>query len=65
MEKVNDDVSIGVERNKKHNVKMGGRTEMIQSAMETADMELKESTSENEEQQARNYSITCLRHVIF
>lgn len=49
MEKVNDDVSIGVERNKKHNVKMGGRTEMIQSAMETADMELKESTSENEE----------------
>lgn len=49
MEKVNADVSIGVERNKKHNVKMGGRTEMIQSAMETADMELKESTSENEE----------------
>lgn len=49
MEKVNADVSIGVERNKKHNVKMGGRTEMIQSAMETADMELKEITSENEE----------------
>ena len=49
MEKVNDDVSIGVERNKKHNVKMGGRIEMIQSAMETADIELKESTSENEE----------------
>lgn len=49
MEKVNADVSIGVERNKKHNVKMGGRTEMIQSAMDTADMELKESTSVNEE----------------
>ena len=49
MEKKRNDMSISIKRSEKKQVKTGGRETMIQSAVETADQELKESVIENEE----------------
>ncbi len=49
MEKRNKDMSISIKRSEDKKVKKRGREEMIQSANETADKELKESTKQAEE----------------
>lgn len=49
MEKRNKDMSVSIKRSEDKKVKIGGREEMIQSANETADKELKESTKKAEE----------------
>lgn len=49
MEKRNKDMSVSIKRSEEQKVKIGGREEMIQSANETADKELKESTKKAEE----------------
>ncbi|MDI7817367.1 N-6 DNA methylase [Clostridioides difficile] len=49
MEKRHDDKSIAVKRNKDRKVTTGERAEMIQSALETAEQELKDSIPDNEE----------------
>lgn len=49
MEKVNADGSVGIERSKETKVVTGGRNAMIQSSVETADKELKDSIPTNEE----------------
>ena len=49
MEKMYDDMSVRIKRSEDKKVKTGGRESMIQSATETADQELKDSISENEE----------------
>lgn len=49
MEKINDGVSVGINRNTDKKVKTGGRGKMIESAAKTADEELNESTSLSEE----------------
>ena len=46
MEKMHDDMSVRIKRSEDKKVKTGGRESMIQSANETADKELKESTKE-------------------
>jgi type I restriction enzyme M protein len=49
MEKLNADGSVGIERSKETKVEIGDRNAMIQSSVETADKELKDSISKNEE----------------
>ncbi|WP_431810739.1 N-6 DNA methylase [Lysinibacillus capsici] len=49
MEKLNADGSIGIERRKEIKVETGDRNAMIQSSVETADKELKDSIPTNEE----------------
>lgn len=49
MEKMHNDVSVGVARGADKKVKTGNRAEMIQSASQTADQELHDSTEESEE----------------
>ncbi|MYW22497.1 N-6 DNA methylase [Bacillus thuringiensis] len=49
MEKVNADGSVGIERSKETKVETGDRNAMIQSSVETADKELKDSVPTNEE----------------
>ena len=49
MEKVNADGSVGIERSKETKVETGDRNAMIQSSVETADKELKDSIPTNEE----------------
>lgn len=49
MEKVNVDGSVGIERSKETKVETGGRNVMIQSSIEMADKELKDSIPTNEE----------------
>ena len=49
MEKMHDDMSVRIKRSEDKKVKTGGRESMIQSATETADQELKDSITENEE----------------
>jgi type I restriction enzyme M protein len=49
MEKVNADGSVGIERSKETKVKTGDRKAMMQSSVETADKELKDSIPTNEE----------------
>lgn len=48
MEKKHDDVSVSIKRSENKKVKIGGRETMIQSAVEIADQELKDSIAENE-----------------
>ncbi|RGS45277.1 N-6 DNA methylase [Holdemanella biformis] len=48
MEKKHDDVSVSIKRSENKKVKIGGRESMIQSAVEIADQELKDSIAENE-----------------
>lgn len=58
MEKMHDDMSVRIKRSEDKKVKTGGRESMIQSANETADKELKESTkkaAELEKQQLFNH----------
>lgn len=49
MEKKGEDMSVSIKRSSKKKVKTGGREDMIQSATETADQELKDSIVNNEE----------------
>lgn len=49
MEKKHKGMSVGIKRSANKKVKTGGRELMIQSAVETADLELKDSIPENEE----------------
>ena len=49
MEKKHDDVSVSIKRSADKKVKTGGRGAMIQSATATADQELKDSITDNEE----------------
>ncbi len=49
MEKKHDDVSVSIKRSADKKVKTGGRGAMIQSATATADQELKDSITENEQ----------------
>ncbi|MFD1734986.1 N-6 DNA methylase [Bacillus salitolerans] len=49
MEKVNADGSVGIGRSRETKVKTGDRNAMIQSSVETADKELKDSIPTNEE----------------
>lgn len=49
MEKVNANGSVGIERSKETKVETGDRNAMIQSSVETADKELKDSVSTSEE----------------
>lgn len=49
MEKLNADGSVGIERSKEIKVETGDRNAMIQSSVETADKELKDSIPTNEE----------------
>lgn len=48
MEKKHDDVSVSIKRSENKKVKIGGRESMIQSAVEIADQDLKDSIAENE-----------------
>jgi type I restriction enzyme M protein len=49
MEKLNAVGSVGIERSKETKVEIGGRNVMIQSSIETADKELKDSNPTNKE----------------
>lgn len=49
MEKRNDDKSVGVARDKKRQVKTGEREDMMQSAVETVEQEIKDANPDNEE----------------
>lgn len=49
MEKVQADKSVGIERDKDAQVETGSRATMMQSAVDVADKELKDSTVESEE----------------
>lgn len=49
MEKLNAIGSVGIERSKETKVEIGGRNVMIQSSIETADKELKDSIPTNKE----------------
>lgn len=49
MEKVQADKSVGIERNKDAQVETGSRAIMMQSAVDVADKDLKDSTVESEE----------------
>lgn len=49
MEKRNKDLSVSIKRSEEQKVRIGSREEMVQSANETADKELKESTKKAKE----------------
>lgn len=49
MEKLNANVSVGILRNNENQIETGGRNVMIQSSMEMADIELKNSLISSEE----------------
>ncbi|GKU31483.1 N-6 DNA methylase [Clostridium folliculivorans] len=49
MEKIHDDKSVGIVRDKTRQVQTGGREAMMQSAIETVEQEIKDSTPDNEE----------------
>lgn len=53
MEKINAGGSVGIERNKETKVKTGDRKAMMQSSVETADKELKDSIPTNDETTSR------------